>query len=94
MSTYLDNRSIAREALQRVFSLSIPGSEITGASFPTDMTLAVQVTADNIVSLNQVIAYYQADNGLFTQVVSNGIQRVKGGSYQLQLILTLPKNGT
>ena len=94
ISGYLENRSTARTALQQIFSLSIPGAEVTGASFPSDQTLAVQVTANSIVALNQVVAYYQASNAFFTQAVSNGITRAKDGTYQLQIILSLPKNGS
>jgi hypothetical protein len=94
ITSFLQQRSTAREALQRVLSTSIPGTHIAAVAFATDNVLSIQVASDTAVALKGVLDYYQADTGYFTQVVSEGIARAKDGSYLLTLDLTLPKGGT
>jgi hypothetical protein len=94
ITTFLDERSISREALQSVFSLNIPGATISSAAFLSDSIIAVQVTARSASILNDVISYYQGDSSFFTQVVSRGVSRAKDGTYQLELELTIPKGGS
>jgi hypothetical protein len=87
---FLSDRSLVREGLQRVFSTNIPGTHIASVSFLTPIVMGLQVQADSVKTLNDALAYYQADAGYFTQVVSRGLSRSKDGSYQLFLELTLP----
>lgn len=91
--SFLQQRTVAREALQRVFSTSIPGTHVSSVSFTSDNMLAIQITADSALAFKAVSDYYQADTGYFIQVVSNGVSRAKDGTYQLSLNLTLPKAG-
>ena len=93
ITTFLDERSVSREALQSVFSLNIPGATISSAAFLSDSVIAIQVTAGSATILNNVVAYYQGDSSFFTQVVSRGVSRSKDGTYQLELELTIPKGG-
>lgn len=90
ITAFLDDRSLSRQSLQTIFSLSIPGATITSAAFLTDNVIAIQVDSASITVLNDVVAYYQADSTFFTQVVSRGVTRTKDGGYELQLELTIP----
>ncbi len=94
ITSFLQQRSTAREALQRVLSTNIPGTHITSVTFASDTLLAIQLSSDSVGSLKSLLDYYQADTGYFTQVVSEGISHAKDGSYLLTLDLTLPKGGT
>ncbi len=91
---FLNDRSLVREALQRIFSTNIQGTHISGVSFLTPIVMNLQVQADSVTSLKSVVDYYEADSGYFTQVVSRGLSRSKDGSYQLSLELTLPTGTT
>lgn len=93
ISLFLTERSVSRESMQKVFSLSIPGASITSLSFLTETIIAVQVSSLDITVLNEVVTYYQGDSSFFTQVVSRGVSRAKDGSYELELELTIPKGG-
>lgn len=93
ISSFLDERSVSRESMQRVFSLAIPGATISAMSFISETVIGVQVVAQNIQTLNEVVTYYQTDSSFFSQVVSRGISRGKGGTYQLELEFTIPKGG-
>lgn len=92
ITAFLDDRTVSRESIQRVFSLNIPGATITSTTFLTDNVIAIQVSSNSVAVLNKVIAYYQSDSSYFMQVVSRGISRGKDGSYDLQLELTVPSN--
>lgn len=94
VTSFLQQRSVAREALQRVFTTSIPGTHIGTVAFATDNLLTIQIVSNSVSSLRAMLDYYQSDTGYFIQVVSEGISRTKDGSYQLTLDLTLPKGGT
>ena len=91
---FLKDRSLVREGLQRVFSTSIPGTHIASVSFLSPTVMGLQIQADSVSALNSTLAYYQADSGYFTQVISRGLTRSKDGSYQMSLELTLPKGAT
>ena len=91
VTSFLGQRSTAREALQRVLSTNIPGTHVSSVAFATDNLLSIQISSDSVSTLKATLDYYQADTGYFTQVVSKGITRVKDGSFLLSLDLTLPK---
>lgn len=90
LTSFLSNRSVVRESLQRIFTTSIPGTHVSGVSYESETVIGLQYSADNASALNQLLTYYEADNGYFTQVVSHGLTRSKDG-YQLSLSLTIPK---
>ena len=90
---FLQDRSYTREALQKILSTSISNTHIAGLNFQDDVTLEVQYVADNAESLSKLLDYYQKDTNYYTQAVSRGISRSRTGTYQLTLILTLPKGG-
>lgn len=90
VTRFLSDRSLVRDGLQRVFSTSIPGTHVSGVSFVAPTVMSLQVQANAITSLSNVLNYYQTDTGYFTQVVSRGMSRVKDGSYILSMELTLP----
>ncbi|KKU87886.1 MAG: hypothetical protein UY18_C0024G0010 [Microgenomates group bacterium GW2011_GWF2_47_9] len=91
ISSFLDDRTIARQAFQRVFSLDIPGAVVTSASFVDDTKLSMQVQASNVLTLSSVVDYFSEDTGFFIQVVSGGVTRQADGKYQVDLLLTIPK---
>jgi cytoskeletal protein RodZ len=91
ITSFLDERTVSRQALQKVFSIDIPGINITAASFEGDNTLAVQATAQNAQNLSDMAHYFSSDDGFFLQVVSKAVTRLEDGSYQMDLLLTLPK---
>lgn len=93
ITSFLQQRSVARESLQRVFSTTIPGTHVATVAFAADNLLSIQVASNSVSSLNSLLDYYQTDTGYFTQVVSEGIARSKDGTYQLSLVFTLPKEG-
>jgi cytoskeletal protein RodZ len=91
ITSFLDERSIARQSLQRVFSLAIPGVSIHGANFESDSVLNVQLVADDILALTELTNYFETDNEFFLQVVNRGITRQQDGKYQMDVSLTIPK---
>lgn len=88
---FLADRSLTRNALQRLFTTTIPGTHIGNLAFEGDTLLNVQYVCDDYKALDQLLKYYEAETGYFTQVVSKGINRSKDGSYQITLVLTIPK---
>lgn len=90
ISGFLTDRKVAREALQQVLSLSIPGVTIGGISTEDDGTIIVGVKADNIEALSSAIAYYKTENNFFTQAVNRGIIRDKYGVYTMNVGLQVP----
>lgn len=91
ITAFLDDRSVARQALQRIFSINIPGVSVSGASFESESVLSVQATANDVLSLSQLIDYLTNDNDFFLQIVSRGITRLPDGKYQMDVSLTIPK---
>lgn len=94
ITAFLDDRTITREAMQRIFSISIPGVVISGLGFESDNTVSVQMTADSASSLTAAIETLSQPTEFFTQVVSRGISRLTDGGYQVQVLLTIPRSGT
>lgn len=92
ITAFLDDRSVARQSLQNVFSIQIPGVAITGASFESDNILKISASASNVIVLSHLVDYLSTDDGFFLQAVSRGISRSPDGSYQMDLALTIPKS--
>lgn len=91
VTSFLSDRSLARESLQKIFTTSIEGTHISGVTFEGEDMLGVQYVSDTSTNLERLLSYYQGDTGYFTQVVSRGVSRSKDGKYQISLALTLPK---
>ncbi len=91
ITKFLHDRTTTREALQRVLSVSIPGTHISSILFSGNTMITMQVSSDSVVALRDILSYYQTDTGYFTQVVSYGISRDKKGAYQLSMDLTIPQ---
>lgn len=91
ISGFLSDRSMTREAMQKILSTSIPDTHVAGVVFEGKTTIGVQYASDNVAALTELLKYYEADTGYFLQVESKGLARSKDGSYQLSLLLTLPK---
>lgn len=91
ITSFLDDRSVARQALQRVFSITIPGVSVSGANFESESVLSIQITASDVISLSQFLDYLTNDNDFFIQSVSRGISRLQDGKYQMNVSLTIPK---
>ena len=91
ISSFLEGRSVAREAIQHVFSLSIPVISVTSTTFSSVTEMLVQVSSDNASTLGEAIKYFSEDTRFFLQAVSRGISRTEDGSYRMELVLTVPK---
>lgn len=91
IGNFMDAQTVAREALQQVLALSLPGVTIGAITFTKDDEIDVVVAAATQQALEESLKYYQQTDGFFTQVVSNGISKVKTGTYEMRLALTLPK---
>lgn len=89
---FLDDQSVARESLQQILALSLPGISIGGITFESESEVMVTVTAESVVALSSAIEYYKRDDAYFPQVVSQGMSRNKDGLYEMRLVLTLPTN--
>jgi len=88
---FLGERAASREAVQQVFSLSLPGVTISSVSFESENVISLQTTADNILSLVNLVDYFSYETNYFLQTVSSGIHRAETGEYQMELQLTIPK---
>lgn len=92
ITSFLDGRSVDREAMQRIFNINIPGVVVSSVSFESDKVLAVQLTAQDSTSLEESIKLLSAPTSFFTQVISRGISRNTEGKYQLMVSLSLPRS--
>lgn len=91
ISNFMTERSVSRQALQKIFSLDLPGVSVSSATFEGDNTLHIQATAKDVIVFGQMVEYFSKDSGFFLQVVSKGVSRLEDGAYQMDLLLTLPK---
>lgn len=91
ITDFLSSRATTRESLQKILSTELPGTHIAGVAFVDENTLSVQYGAQESSALSALLSYYQADTDYFTQVVSSGLTRAKEGTYQVSLLLSLPK---
>lgn len=87
---FLDEQAIARESLQQVLSLSLPGVVIGAIKFEGTGEVGVTVSADTTEALKLALEYYRDNEGYFPQVVSQGVTRGSEGGYEMKLRLTLP----
>lgn len=87
---FLADRSVARESLQKVLTVNIPGTHIASLTFEDDATLGVTYIASSSGDLAKLVKYYENDTEYYTQVVSKGLTRSNDKSYQIGLSLTLP----
>jgi hypothetical protein len=88
---FLNERGVARESLQKVFSTDITGVHVGAVAFESDTVLSIEYQANSSAALDKLIAYYENDTGYFTQVTTSGLSRSKDGAYQMQVNLTLPE---
>ncbi len=88
---FLNERSVARESLQKVFSTDIAGVHVGAVAFESENVLSIEYQATSTASLDKLIAYYEKDTDYFTQVTTSGLTRSKDGVYQMNVNLTLPK---
>lgn len=91
IGNFMDEQTIAREALQQVLALSLPDVTIGGISFNDDEEIRVVVTSATQVALEESLKYYEQEDGFFTQVVNEGIAKTKDGFYEMKVRLSLPK---
>lgn len=91
ISSFLEARSVSREAIENIFSLTIPGVTVSSMSFESDNVIKTQFTAKDVLVLESLVNYLSEDKGFFIQAVSEGISRTQEGEYQLQVMLTVPK---
>ena len=91
ITSFLDDRSVSREAMQKIFAIDIPGVTISGLSFESDSTISLKATSTSVIALSQLVDYISTKNDFFIQVVSQGLSRSDDGSYQMNLLLTIPK---
>lgn len=91
ITSFLDNRSVEREALQKIFSTSIPGVVVSGVKFESDSTILVQLTATDAETFSNAITSFGKSSNFFTQVVNRGVTKGQDGTYQVQLLLTIPR---
>jgi len=91
ITSYLEDRSVTRQALEQVFSYSIPGVVVTGMGFESDKVMLVQLTAENALDLGAAVDFLSNDETFFLQAVSRGVTRSKEGSYHMEVLLTIPK---
>ncbi len=88
---FLDSRVKGREAVERVFSLNLPGVVVSGVSFTDNQVLEVRLRAKSVSALDEAFQWLKNDN-FFLQVVNRGVSRMENGSYDMQLELTMPKD--
>lgn len=91
ITSFLDDRSVARQSVQRVFSISVPGVSVSSATFESDSVLRIQASAADVLSFSDLVDYLENEDEFFLQVVSRGVTRLQDGSYQMDLALTIPK---
>lgn len=90
IGNFLDEQAIARESLQKVLALTLPGIAIGGMSFESESEIVVTLNADSQQALKEVLSYYEEEESYFPQVLSHGVTRNKEGKYELKLTLSLP----
>lgn len=90
ITDYLQKRSRVRQALEHILANEVEGTHVNSVAFIEENVIRLQLEADDNLVLNEVLAYYQRENGYFTQVVSRGVTRSREGTYQLTLEMTIP----
>lgn len=87
---FFRSRISGREAIQRIFSIDIPGVTISGVTFESDTELALQLDSKNIHPLNEAYEYFGGVETFFPQVINRGVSRMDEGEYIMQLDLIMP----
>lgn len=87
---FLSERSSSRAAIQKIFSLELPGVTISGATFESDNVLSLQTMSNNVLSLETLVNYFSYETDYFLQTVSEGVSRSDLGQYQMRILLTIP----
>lgn len=90
ISGYFDSRYQDREALQRIFSIDLPGVAVLGASFESENTILIRVNSDNVISFDSLYRFFEEDETFFSQVINRGVGRTENGAYTMQIELTIP----
>jgi hypothetical protein len=90
VSSFLESRAETREALQRVFAIPIDGVNVSAINFETEQVLAMQMSANSIVSFDKAYEFLENDRDFFRQIVNKGVSRGQDGVYIISLELTLP----
>ena len=90
ITEYLQKRSRVRQALEHILANEIVGTHINSVAFIEENVIRLQLEAENNEVLNEVLMYYQRENGYFTQIVSRGVTRAREGTFQLTLEMTIP----
>ena len=88
---FLKSRVKGREAVERVFSLNLPGVVVASVSFGDKQILRMRLKATSAMALDEAFKWLEEDN-FFLQAVNRGISRLEDGSYTMQLELTMPKD--
>lgn len=91
IGTFMDEQTIARDALQQVLALSLPNVTIGGITFVESEEIRVIINASTQQALEESLKYYERGDGFFTQVVNEGIAKTKDGTYEMRVRLSLPK---
>ncbi len=90
IGNFLDEQAVARESLQKILALALPGVAIGGLTFESENEIVITVSAETQSALGAALSYYQDSESYFPQVVSQGVTRNMDGSYSIKLLLTLP----
>lgn len=91
LKSYFSERTASREAIQEIFSLSLPGVTISSASFESDSVINLKATANDVLNLANLVDYFSNETDYFLQTVSKSLHRLDTGGYQMELLLTIPK---
>jgi Tfp pilus assembly protein PilN len=91
ITEFLDDQSLARQALQELFAIVIPGVNIGSMEFLDGYTVRIQLTALDVSAFNAAIDYFKQENSFFSQVVSRGVSQDSEQNYQLTLDLSIAK---
>ncbi len=87
---FLNSRVKGREAIERVFSLKIPGVVVANVSFADNQILKLRLNAVSVIALEETFNWFKHDD-FFLQVVNRGVSKLENGHYTMQLELTMPK---
>ncbi len=87
---FLKTRVRGREAVERVFSLNVPGVVVASVSFGDKQILRVRLNAVSVIALDETFRWLKSDD-FFLQVINRGVSKLENGEYTMQLELTMPQ---
>ncbi len=90
---FLNSRVKSREAIEKIFSLDIPGVVVANVTFVDEQDIMASLEANSVIALSRAFEWFKESN-FFIQVVNKGVSKLVNGSYTAQLILTIPREGT